>query len=182
MVNYYGNIIIRLIASLALTSLLGVPLPTCAQSTSRPDYKTILLPGFFDHKPVPVNDTTYSYELFNVNHARIVIDTLSSPQNIGIIYYYKSYLIPVSHGPAPSFYKRVSEYERLDSTKWIKTDKLSTSSTNIAEHKDIIIRIDTVVKHDKAGNEHLYIYKYYKTEAISTEKGNQENHHHHHHH
>lgn len=156
------------------------------QASGKKKYKTstIMLPGFFHRLAETRGDTTYSYEIFNSDHQTLRPDTLSDPKYIAYIHHYKSYKASSEGGglvSSPSFFKKISDYERINDNEWIRIDRATRETTHILEHKKKTLRMDTATKRDLATSEdQRIIYKYYETEIRPSDGTTPEHHHHHH--
>ncbi len=156
-------------------------------ASGKKNYKTItiMLPDFFHRLAETRGDTTFSYEIFNSDREQLRTDTLSDPKYIAYIHYYKSYKAASSEGgglvSSPSFFKKISDYERINDHEWIRIDRATMESTHILEHKKKTLRTETATKSDAAtGIDERIIYKYYETEIRPSDGTTPEHHHHHH--
>ncbi len=175
----------------AIMFFAAIMLPTgvnAQTNAGKKKYKTntVMLPGFFHRMAETRGDTTYSYEIFKSDHTPLRIDTLSDPKYIAYIHYYKSYKAASSEGgglvSSPSFFKKISDYERISDNEWIRIDRASMETTHILEHRNKTLRIETATNRDAAtGEDQRITYKYYETE-IGPSDGTAPEHHHNHDH
>lgn len=174
--------------TIAVFAALLLPNGLSAQTNAgKKKYKTstVMLPDFFHRLAETMGDTTFSYEIFNSDREQLRTDTLSDPKYIAYIHYYKSYKAASSEGgglvSSPSFFKKISDYERINDHEWIRIDRATMESTHILEHKKETLRTETATKRDAAtGEDQHIIYKYYETEIRPSDGTTPEHHHHHH--
>lgn len=174
--------------SIVFFAVLMLPAGLKAQQASgKKKYKTstIMLPGFFHRLAETRGDTTYSYEIFNIDREQLRPDTLSDPKYIAYIHYYKSYKAassePTGLVSSPSFFKKISDYERINDNEWLRIDRATAETTHILEHKKKTLRTEISTARDAAtGEDRRIIYLYYETETRPSDGTAPEHHHHHH--
>jgi hypothetical protein len=136
------------------------------QTDAMNGYRVVLLPEFYNYKPVVKGDTTFKYEC-SKHHAPVNMDTLHSINDVDNIRFTKSYFqYPNTHKSAvspPYVSEQIYEYERTGPGTWVRIDSRTAYQTDLKENKKMIVRTDTIgITNPQTRNKEQVICKYYK--------------------
>lgn len=142
-------------------------------STALPD--TLFFPDFYKREPMVTDDTTWSFECYDHNNHKVMLQQLRDVEDIDHILYYKSYYKTARKTSerisAPYVYDLIYKYVQPGPGQWMRLEPDAGLRSKYKINRKKIVRTEKVTfTSPKTKEQRTVTLRYFKTTMLPAEK------------
>lgn len=148
---------------------------TRAADTSKALPDTLYFPDFYKREPTVIGDTTWSFECYDHNNHKVMLQQIRNVEDLDRIMYYKSYYKTTRKTTdrisPPYVYDLVYKYVQPGPGQWMRLEPDAGLRSKYKVNRKKIVRSEQVTFTDpKTKVQRVVMFRYFKTTMLPTEK------------